>query len=178
MVMSLQEQLKNSGLVDEKKAKQLKRAKLKEEKLARKKQGPGNEIQKQELKQQREAQAAKDRQLNLEKNALAHSAAVLAQINQLVETNRVKPDGDKKYGYLDGGKIKSLWVSQQQIDKLSLGTLCIVKHANSVALVPKAIAAKIEQRDPAVILNKAVDKDTTVEDDYYGKYVIPDDLDW
>jgi uncharacterized protein YaiL (DUF2058 family) len=36
MSVSLQDQLKKSGLIDEKKAKQLKRAKNKQEKLARK----------------------------------------------------------------------------------------------------------------------------------------------
>ena len=178
MVMSLQEQLKKSGLVDEKKAKQLKRAKVKQEKLVRKNQAPGNEERKLELQREKQALAAKDRLLNQERNAAAQAAALKAQINQLVETNSVKPDGDKKYGYVEGGKIKNLWVNQQQLDQLSRGALCIVRHSSGATLVPRVVAEKIEQRDSAVILHKVDNNSMANEDDPYSKYEIPDDLDW
>jgi uncharacterized protein YaiL (DUF2058 family) len=182
--MSLQEQLKKSGLVDEKKAKQLKRAKLKEEKLVRKNQvSSSEELQlalqrKKDLQLEKQAQANKDRQLNQDRNVAAQSNALKAQIKQLVESNRVKPDGDKKYGYVDAGKIKNLWVNQQQLDQLSRGVLCIVSHSSNAALVPRVIAEKIEQRDPAAVLHKVDTNGESLEDDPYAKYEIPDDLDW
>ena len=178
MVMSLQDQLKKSGLVDDKKAKQLQRAKVKQEKLVRKNQAPGNEERKLELQRKKDAQAAKDRQLNLERNAAAQSKALKAQINQLVETHRVKPEGDKKYGYVDEGKIKNLWVSQLQLEQLSKGSLCIVSHSSGAALVPRIVAEKIEQRNPVVVLHKVATSGEVAEDDLYAQYEIPDDLDW
>ncbi|MFT4861538.1 MAG: hypothetical protein ACI95C_000748 [Pseudohongiellaceae bacterium] len=178
MVMSLQEQLKKSGLVDEKKAKQLKRAKVKQEKLVRKNQAPSDAERKLELLREKQALAAKDRQLNQQKNAVAQNAALKAQINQLVETNSVKPDGDKKYGYVDAGKIKNLWINQAQIDQLSRGILCIVSHASGGVLVPRAVAEKIQQRDASAILHKVEANGAPAEDDPYAKYEIPDDLDW
>jgi uncharacterized protein len=178
MVMSLQDQLKKSGLVDEKKAKQLKRAKLKQEKLVRKNQVPNSDQQKLELKKQKQAQAEKDRLLNQQKNAHAMAGALQAQINQLIEANRIKPDGDNKFGYIDGGKIKHLWVSQPQIDRLSRGSLCIVTGTNGVALVSKEIAEKIQLRDSKAVLHKGESTEANAEDDPYAKYEIPDDLDW
>ena len=49
MPLSLQDQLKKSGLIDDKKAKQLKRAKNKQEKLARKTKNPAVDQPKLEL---------------------------------------------------------------------------------------------------------------------------------
>jgi hypothetical protein len=182
--MSLQEQLKKSGLVDEKKAKQLKRAKLKEDKLVRKNQvSSSEELQlalqrKKQLQLEKAAQVNKDKLLNQEKHAAAQNIALKAQINQLVESNRVKPDGDKKYGYVDAGKIKNLWVNQLQLDQLSRGVLCIVSHASGATMVPRVIADKIEQRNSAVVLHKTETKVASLDDDPYAKYEIPDDLDW
>lgn len=178
MVISLQDQLKNSGLVDDKKAKQLKRAKLKQEKLARKSKGSALDERKQELERVKSEQAAKDRQLNQEKNAKAERKAINAQIRQLVEANSISAGGEKKYSFADANKIKHLWISQQQIDQLSRGLIVIVRHVGKFALVPALVADKIGQRDPAAIVFRAEKSASEAEDDPYAAYQIPDDLDW
>ena len=75
MPVSLQDQLKKSGLIDDKKAKQLKRAKHKQEKHARKSKNPAVDQHKPELDREKSEKIAKDRQLNLEKNKQAEKNA-------------------------------------------------------------------------------------------------------
>lgn len=180
MVVSLQDQLKKSGLIDDKKAKQLKRAKLKEEKIARKANGKGRVVdeRKLELEKKKAEQVEKDRQLNHEKHAAQQRKAIAAQVKQLIEVNAIRLEGDKKYSFADGSKIKNLWISQQQVDQLSHGHIVIVRALDKFALVPAMVADKIAQRDLASIVFRADKKEDISADDPYADYQIPDDLDW
>ena len=179
---SLQDQLKKSGLIDEKKAKQLKRAKNKQEKLARKTKNIEVDQHKLELDRAKLETVTKDRQLNLEKNKQAEKHALTAQIKQLVEMNIVTKDGDQKFSFTDANIIKHIYVSQIQIDQLSRGTLAIVTQREGQkqnhVLVPMGVAKKIEQRDATVIVFKAEKNTISEENDPYADYQIPDDLTW
>jgi uncharacterized protein YaiL (DUF2058 family) len=108
---SLQDQLKKSGLIDDKKAKQLKRDKHKQEKLARKTKNPAVDQPKLELDRAKSEQIAKDRQLNLEKNKQAEKHALAAQIKQIIEMNIVAKDGDQKFSFADANVIKHIYAS-------------------------------------------------------------------
>ena len=182
MSVSLQDQLKKSGLIDEKKAKQLKRAKNKKEKLARKIKNPAVDQHKLEQDRAKSEKIAKDRQLNLEKNQQAEIHAVMAQIKQLIEMNIVAKDGDQKFSFTAANVIKHIYVSQTQIDQLSRGTLAIAtqkdgqKHNH--VLVPIGVAKKIEQRDAKIVVFKAQQNTIEKEDDPYANFQIPDDLTW
>lgn len=182
MAISLQDQLKKSGLVDEKKAKQLSRAKRKQEKLARKEKNPGADPRKSELEKTKKEKAARDRQLNQEKNARAELKAIAAQIKQLISMNAIAKDGDQKFSFTEAGKIKHIWVSQTQIDQLSRGTIAIVNQSSSQAnqhvLVPMVVAEKIAQRDDSAVVFKADKSTDSEDDDPYADYQIPDDLTW
>ena len=179
---SLQDQLKKSGLIDEKKAKQLKRAKNKQEKLARKTKNIEVDQHKLELDRAKLETVTKDRQLNLEKNKQAEKHALTAQIKQLIEMNIVTKDGDQKFSFTDANIIKHIYFSQIQIDQLSRGTLAIVTQREGQkqnhVLVPMGVAKKIEQRDATVIVFKAVINTISEENDPYADYQIPDDLTW
>ena len=182
MPVSLQDQLKKSGLIDDKKAKQLKRAKAKQEKLARKTRNPAADQAKVELERAKAEQIAKDRQLNLEKNKQAEKNALAAQIRQLIQMNIVAKDGDQKFSFTDARVIKHIYVSQTQIDQLSRGTLAIVTQKDGQklnhVLVPMGVAKKIEQRDANVIVFTAQHNTISDEDDPYADFQIPDDLTW
>ena len=182
MAISLQEQLKKSGLIDEKKAKQLSRAKHKEEKLARKGKKSSPDPRKTELAKAKAEKVAKDRQLNLEKNAQAQQKALAAQIKQLIELNSIAKDGDQKFSFTENSKVKHIWVSPIQIEQLSHGTIAIVNQnagqANQHVLVPVAVAEKIEQRDASAVVFKAEKTTVSEEDDPYADFQIPDDLTW
>ena len=182
MPASLQDQLKKSGLIDDKKAKQLKRAKHKQEKLARKTKNPAVDQPKLELNRAKSEKIARDQQLNLEKNKQAEKHALAAQIKQLIEINIVAKNGDQKFSFTDANVIKHIYVSQTQIDQLSRGTLAIVTQRNGQkhnhVLVPMGVAKKIEQRDAKVAVFKAQQNTISEEDDPYADFQIPDDLTW
>ena len=182
MPNSLQDQLKKSGLVDYKKAKQLKRAKNIQEKLARKTKSPSVDETKLALERAKAEQVERDRQLNLEKNKQAEQNAIAAQIKQLIEMNAIGKEGDQKFNFTDANVIKHMYVSQAQVDQLSRGTLAIVAQKNgkdrNYVLVPMGVALKIEQRDPEVVLFKAQENTTIDEDDPYAEFQIPDGLTW
>ncbi len=182
MSNSLQDQLKKSGLVDDKKAKQLKRAKKKQEKIARNTKNPAVDQTKVELERAKAEKIERDRQLNLEKNRKAEQNALAAQIKQLIEMNTVAKDGDQKFNFSDANVIKHIYVSQTQIDQLSRGALAIVarqdRQGRNYVLVPMVVAEKIEQRDAKAVIFKAQKNTTSEEDDFYADFQIPDDLTW
>lgn len=182
MPNSLQDQLKKSGLIDNKKAKQLKRAKNKQEKIARKTRGSSVDEAKLALEKAKSEQIERDRQLNLEKNKQAEQKALAAQIKQLIEMNIVGKEVDQKFNFTDANVIKHMYVSEAQIDQLSRGSLAIVAQRSgkdiNYVLVPMGVALKIEQRDPEVVLFKAQENTTVDEDDPYADFQIPDDLTW
>tara|TARA_B110000858_G_scaffold196853_1_gene256695 strand:+ start:5580 stop:6128 length:549 start_codon:yes stop_codon:yes gene_type:complete len=182
MSASLQDQLRKSGLVDDKKAKQLKRAKNKQEKLARKTKNPSVDQHKLELERAKSEQIAKDRQLNLEKNKQSEQHALAAQIKQLIEMNIVAKDGEQKFSFSDDNVIKHIYVSQTQIEQLSRGTLAIARQKDgqqyAYVLVPMSVAMKIAQRDTKIIVFQTVQNAVAEEDDPYADFQIPDDLTW
>ncbi len=182
MPNSLQDQLKKSGLVDNKKAKELERAKKKQEKLARKTKHSSVDEAKLALDKAKAEKVARDRQLNLEKNQQAEQRALAAQIKQLIEMNIVRKEGDQKFNFSDANVIKHMYVSQAQIDQLSRGSLAIVAQKSgkdhSYVLVPMGVVLKIEQRDPKAVVFKAQENTISDEDDPYADFQIPDDLTW
>ncbi|MGB1907209.1 MAG: DUF2058 domain-containing protein [Spongiibacter sp.] len=175
---SLQEQLLKAGLADEKKVK-----KIKQEQRKAKKANKGKaEVDEGKLAAQKALaeKAARDREINRQRQAEAEKKAIFAQIIQLVDVNRIdRKQGDIAYQFTDGKKIKRVYVTDTQQNQLVKGLIAIVKIKESYELVPAAIAEKIKQRDASVILvlneKSASDVD---EDDPYADYQIPDDLMW
>ena len=181
MAISLQDQLKKSGLVDDKKAKQISREQRKENKLANKGKKPKIDEEKLALERARTEKIARDRQLNLEKTQKAHEAAIAAQIKQLIETNLIPRYGDEKFHFTDANIIKHIWISPEQVDHLRRRMIAIVKLADQYVLVPINVSDKIAQRDASAVIFQADDSPATEnsdDDDFYAAYKIPDDLDW
>ena len=176
---SLQDQLLQSGLVDKKKAKQLKQEHRKEARSRQK----GHVIVDENKEQARRAQLEKverDRQLNKEQQAEAEKRAIQAQIIQLITLNRiVREKGDVAYQFKDGTVIKKLYVTAKIQQELINGRLAIAKLGDGYELLPASAAEKIAQRDAKVILVLNQYAPTEVdEDDPYADYQIPDDLMW
>jgi len=176
---SLQDQLLKAGIVDKKKAKQIKQEQRKEARSR-----PKGQVQVDENKEQAKRALAektqRDRQLNKQQQGEAEKKAIQAQIIQLIKMNRVdRQKGDVAYQFTDGTRIKRLYVTQQLQNDLSKGRLAIAKLGDSYELLPAPAAEKIMQRDAQVIvlLNRN-DKVEVDEDDPYADYQIPDDLMW
>lgn len=181
MSHSLFDQLKKTGLVDEKKAKKVKHSQYKNQKKKSKK-GTAPKLDEAALLAQ-QAQAEKverDRLLNQQKKAEAERRAIAAQIKQLIEANRIESgDGDVVYNFTDANVVKRLYVSEQVREHLASGRLAIAKLGEAYELVPVPVAEKIRQRDErCIILCEPASESKTDEDDPYADYQIPDDLMW
>lgn len=178
---SLFEQLKKTGLVDDKKAKKAKHSQYKSNKQKTKK---GSSVQLDEstlLAQQTKAEKVeRDRELNQRKKADAEHKAIAAQIKQLIETNRIEnSQGDVTYNFTDANVVKRLHISTQVHQHLTSGQLAIAKLGERYELVPTPVAEKIRQRDEqCIILCEPTIEAEPAADDPYADYQIPDDLMW
>ncbi len=178
---SLLEQLKKSGLVDNKKAQQVKHSQYKSQKQKAKKGSAQKEDEAKRLAQKAHAEKVeRDRRLNQQKKEEAERKAVAAQIKQLIEANRVEErDGDVAYNFTDGTVVRKLHVSEQVRKHLMSGRLAIAKLGERYELVPMPVAEKIKQRDPqSIILPDQGGEPEPDGDDPYADYKIPDDLMW
>ena len=179
MAESLSDQLKKSGLVSKKKAKQLAQEKRPKNQSQQKLNQLEAEKNKQQLEKSRADKVAKDKQLNLQKTDKAARKAIAAQIKQLIETNKIQSDGEQEFKFTDGKTIKRVLVSSKQVNQLSKGVIVIVKQGDQYIVVPALVADRIAERDTSRIIfraEKAVDLDDA--DDPYADYKIPDDLMW
>ena len=176
---SLKDQLLNAGLIDKKKAKQLKQELRKEAKVRKKGQVPLDD-NKEQVKRNLVEKAERDRQLNKQQQEVVEKKAIQAQISQLITMNRIKREsGDIAYQFTDGTRIKKIYVTEQLQKDLVNGRLAIAKLGNEFELLPSSAAEKIRQRDPQVIVLLNTYEVTGVdEDDPYAEYQIPDDLMW
>jgi uncharacterized protein YaiL (DUF2058 family) len=171
---SLQEQLLKLGLVDEQK---LRKSKQEKHKQKQTKSGPENEHRKQLQKEQAE-KAERDRLLNLQRQEAAERKAALAQIKQLIEANRLpKSDGDIAFNFIDGRKVKRLYVNPAVHAQLTQGVAVVVKAKGRYDLVPAETAERIRERDPACVVT-ADPIEHQEEDDAYAAHPVPDDLMW
>ena len=176
---SLKDQLVNAGLVDKKKAKQLKQELRKEAKVRQKGQVPLDD-NKEQVKRNLLEKVERDRQLNKQQQDVVERKAIQAQISQLITMNRIKREGGNiAYQFTDGTRIKRIYVTEQLQKDLVNGRLAIAKLGNEFELLPSSAAEKIRQRDPQVIVLLNTYEVTGVdEDDPYAEYQIPDDLMW
>ena len=176
---SLQDQLLKAGIVDLKKAKEIKKEKRKQAK-----QRPKGSVQVDETKEQAKRALAersqRDRETNRQQQAQADKKAVHAQIIQLINVNRInRQGGEIAYQFSDKRKIKKLYVTAPLQSQLVKGQIAIVKLGENYELVPAAVAEKIRQRNEAIIvLLNAKESSAVDEDDPYADYQIPDDLMW
>ncbi|MEH8017869.1 DUF2058 domain-containing protein [Rheinheimera muenzenbergensis] len=177
MSNALKEQLLKAGLADAKKLKAVKKAKHQEKVQAGKNKAVVNEASVL-AEQTRQQQVARDRELNQQKQAELQKKAIAAQVRQLINNNTIKAQGDVAYNFTDGKLVKRIYVNNKLHDELSRGLLAIAKQDEQYALVPAAVAEKIQQRqsDSIIVLN--VKQQQVNEDDPYADYQIPDDLMW
>jgi uncharacterized protein YaiL (DUF2058 family) len=174
---SLQDQLKRSGLVDDKQIR-----KAKQERHHKRRRGvPGDEVTDEARALARKAAAEKaerDRRLNLEREAEAEAKAVAAQVRQLIEMNRVpRGDADEPYNFADSKAVKRLYLSRAMHAQMTGGKLAIVRYGDGYEVIPAAVAEKIAARDEHCVVVRN-DDDPSTKGDGYEDFKIPDDLMW
>ena len=179
MANSLHVQLLKAGLVDEKKVNKAKKAKqLKEKQQRHSKQKLEDETARSARLAKRK-EAKRDRELNRKKNEAARNKEITNQVKQLVERNELpQEDGEIAYNFIDTGKVKRVYVTENLHVQLSRGQVAIVKLSNHYKFVPAGIAEKISLKDDTCIIvyNKSDTRDDP--DDPYANFKVPDDLMW
>ncbi|MBD1391376.1 DUF2058 domain-containing protein [Neiella sp. HB171785] len=170
--LSLQEQMLKAGLVSKKKADKVKKQTKKGRVQAREAKAAAEE--------KRIAEQQKAKELNRQRDEAAKQKAIVAQIKQLIEANRIdRSKGDISYSFADDKLVKNIYVEQKIQKDLVKGRLAIVRFGEGYEVVPAGVADKIAQRDESlVVLNNVVDDKEVDEDDPYAEFVVPDDLMW
>lgn len=181
MRSTLQDQLLKAGLVDEKAIKQAKKQKQSQQQKVAKNQRHLETDETKLLAQQALAEKAeRDRQLNQQHNEQMMQRAIAAQIRQFIENNRQSRDnGSIAYNFVDDKVIKKILVTQPLIDQIQRGQLAIAKLDDKYELIPARAAEKIRERNAAcIVVCNAPQTGTSIDDDPYADFKIPDDLMW
>lgn len=173
MAGSLKDQLLKAGLVNTKQVKKAAHEK-------RKGQGGGSAPDTGAAQRAQAEKAARDRELNRQRQEEAERKANAAAIRQLIESNRIdKGEGDIPYNFTDGGKISRIYVTGEVHAQLVKGALCLAKLGARHELVRPDVAEKIRARDPSrVIIPAAAAPEAPAADDPYAAFQVPDDLIW
>ena len=179
MSMSLRDQLLKAGLVNEKQAKQAVKQKQKQSRMEHRGQTEKDRSQELAVQQAQAEKVAKDQELNRAQEDKKRRKAEQAQIKQLIETSRLpKLTTEDYYNFVDDKKVKRLSVNVMMRDKLSKGSLAIVRYEGRYEVVPRATAERIQERDPKRVVLLNVQSGEPDPDDPYAAYQVPDDLMW
>ena len=174
---ALQAQLLKAGLVDNKKAKKLSKQAVHEQRT-----GQSNEAElKAKIAQDQQVKLEKDQALDLEKKRLLQGKELKAAIVQMINQHKIRDiDGEVSYQFIDESKVKKIYLNQQIYNALVSGSLVVAKESDSYAILPKALADRINDKMEGFIIvnNSEKNEQITDEEDPYAAYVIPDDLMW
>ncbi|OTG95392.1 MULTISPECIES: DUF2058 domain-containing protein [Acinetobacter] len=174
---ALQAQLLKAGLVDNKKAKKLSKQAVHEQRT-----GQSDEAElKAKIAQDQQEKLEKDQALDLEKKRLLQGKELKAAIIQMINQHKIRNiDGEVSYQFIDESKVKKIYLNQQIYNALVSGSLVVAKESDGYAILPKALADRINDKMEGFIIvnNSENNEQTTDEEDPYAAYVIPDDLMW
>jgi hypothetical protein len=189
MSMSLRDQLLQAGLVSQKQVKDAERQQQRQTQQQRHtqqarptqqqpKHNPGIAAAQASAPPGQAAKAARDQALNRQQQEKAKKKALLAQIKQLIDQNRLpQADSGDFYNFVDGGKIRHIAVDAPARGGLSRGEIMIVRHEGRYYLVPAAIAARIRERDDGAAIARTHPESSATDEAYPG-FSVPDDLIW
>lgn len=179
MALSLRDQLLKAGLVNEKQAKQVGKEQQKKQRLEKKGHIEKDESQKLAAQQAMAEKAARDQELNRQQQEKVEQKARAAQIKQLIEVSRLpKLTTEDYYNFVDDKKVKRLSVNALVRNKLSSGSLAIVRHGGGYEVIPREAALKIQERDARRVVLLNTPAEAPDADDPYAAYQVPDDLMW
>ncbi len=179
MANSLRDQLVQTGLADEKRARKVEKDKRAGSKKVRRGQAKGDDHAERDRRRRAE-KAERDRQLEAQRQAERQRKESTAQIRQMIRDHRLEESGGEvAYQFTEGTKIRRIWVTPGQQKQLARGDIAVVAFGKGYELVPAETAEKIRERDPAVVLVHNAGSPGSGEDsDPYEEHPIPDDLMW
>jgi uncharacterized protein len=175
---TLREQLLKAGLVSEK---QVRASEQKQQQRppSRHKPAPTSE-QKRAAEQAQAAKAARDAQLNKQRQQAADAKARAVEIKQLVEQHKLPKilDSEDRFNFVAGKKLRFILVDAATREGLNKGTLFIIRYDGRSEVVPAAIAERIRERDERAVVKLSDSSAPVDENDPYKDFVVPDDLKW
>jgi uncharacterized protein len=176
---SLREQLLKAGLVTEKQVKAVEQPPQKPKPQARKQPPPVSE-QKRAADQAAAAKAARDAQLNKQRQQAADAKARALEIKALVEQNKLpkKLESEDRFNFVAGKKLRFILVDAAMREGLNKGTLFIIRYDGKSEIVPAEVAEKIRARDERAVVKLNSGETAVDENDPYKDFVVPDDLKW
>ena len=180
MANSLQDHLLKAGAASKQQGQKASTERRKQNKQKKKK-GSAPQLSESNMRsQQLQAEkAARDRELNSQRQEAANNKAIAAQIQQLIELNRLpREDSQTAYNFIDGTLVRKIFVSPEMLAQLSRGVLAIARLGESYEVVPLVIADKIKERDPSIIMTTEQASNIDDAEDPYADYQVPDDLLW
>ena len=179
MSLSLRDQLLKAGLVNQKQVSQTNKAEKKQKRMEHKGQVEVDDSQQRIAKEAMAEKVKRDQELNRQQQEKAEQKARAAQVKQLIEATRLpKLNTEDYYNFVDDKKVKRLSVNVMMRDKLSKGSLAIVRYEGRYEVVPRATAERIQERDPKRVVLLNVQSGEPDPDDPYAAYQVPDDLMW
>jgi uncharacterized protein YaiL (DUF2058 family) len=132
-----------------------------------------------QAQQAQAAKVARDQELNRRREDKAQRRARMAQIEQIIEQNRVpRLETEDYYSFIDGKKVRRMSVDVPRREQLTRGELVIVRYRGHYAVVPAPIAERIRERDANMVVPLVQPKASPEPEDAYKDFVIPDDLMW
>jgi uncharacterized protein len=174
---ALQAQLLKAGLVDAKKAK-----KINQQQQHAVKTGHIDDHVKSALAQAQAEKIERDRLLNRERQQALEEKTSSANIRQMLAQHQIRETaGEVVYQFIDHGKIKKIYITQDIYNQIVSGRVAIAKLDEQYPLLPRILADKIAERAPEAIIirhEKAATSQAADEEDPYAAFVIPDDLMW
>jgi uncharacterized protein YaiL (DUF2058 family) len=125
------------------------------------------------------AKLARDQELNRKQQEKAHKKALLDQIRQLIDKNRLPLiEGTDSYNFVDGDKVRRIAINADARGRLTRGEIAIVRHAGRYDLVPLDTANRIRERDEQSVIVCGVVKEAAPAEAGYEGFAVPDDLMW
>jgi uncharacterized protein len=179
---SLRDQLLQSGLATQKQAKNAEAQKNQQRKQARKADKhkvltPEAEEARQIAEMYRAEKAARDRELNRQREEERQRKALQAQARDLIGANEVAREaGELPFNFKHGSKIKRIHVSATQHKQLAGGSLGIATLKGTYRLLPAATAKKLQTLGSNALIHLGAPP--ADEADAYEDHPIPDDLMW
>jgi uncharacterized protein YaiL (DUF2058 family) len=182
MSMSLREQLLAAGLGNKKQAKQAEQQEHQQRQLATKNKAKAREDEQRRVQQQAQAQAtkaARDQELNRQRDLAAAKKAQMAEIKQLIAEHRIpRVESDEYFNFVHKHKVRRISVDAAQRERIIRGEVMIVRCEGRYDLVPAAIAERIRERNERTVVVPSADQNSVAENDPYKDFAVPDDLTW
>jgi uncharacterized protein len=178
---TLREQLLKAGLVTEK---QVRATEQKQQppvrQQARHKPPPPPSEQKRAAEQAQAAKAARDAQLNKQRQQAVEAKARAMEIKQLIEQHKLPKvlDSEDRFNFVAGKKLRFILVDPAMRDGINKGALFIIRYDGRSEVVPAEIANRIRERDERAVVKLNETAAPVDENDPYKDFVVPDDLKW